>query len=51
LEKINGMQNLSSEKVEELKTLAQSISTASQSLSDEKTLTGLKYLESIVVKK
>ena len=51
LEKINGMQNLSSEKVEELKTLAQSISTASQSLRDEKTLTGLKYLESIVVKK
>ena len=51
LEKINGMQNLSSEKVEELKSLAQSISTASQSLSDEKTLIGLKYLESIVVKK
>jgi len=51
LEKINGMQNLSSEKVEELKILAQSISTASQSLGDEKTLTGLKYLESIVVKK
>jgi hypothetical protein len=51
LEKINGMQNLSSEKIEELKILAQSISTASQSLRDEKTLTGLKYLESIVVKK
>jgi len=51
LEKINGMQNISTEKVEELKTLAQSISTASQSLGDEKTLTGLKYLESIVVKK
>lgn len=51
LEKINRMQNLSSEKVEELKILAQSISTASQSLGDEKTLTGLKYLESIVVKK
>ena len=51
LEKINGMQNISAEKVEELKTLANSISTASQSLGDEKTLTGLKYLESIVVKK
>ncbi len=51
LEKINGMQNLSSEKVEELKTLAQSISTATQSLGDEKTITGLKYLESIVVKR
>jgi HPt (histidine-containing phosphotransfer) domain-containing protein len=51
LEKINGMQSISSAKVEELKTLAHSISTASQSLSDERTLTGLKYLESIVVKK
>ena len=51
LEKINGMQNISAEKVEELKTLANSISTASQSLGDEKTLTGLKYLESIVVRK
>lgn len=51
LEKINGMESLSSTKVEELKNLAQSITNASQSLSDEKTLTGLKYLESIVVKK
>jgi hypothetical protein len=51
LEKINGMQNLSSTKLEELRTLALSIATASQSLGDEKTLTGLKYLESIVVKK
>lgn len=51
LEKINGMQNLSSAKVEELKTLARSITEASQSLGDEKTITGLKHLESIVVKK
>ena len=51
LEKINGMQNISAEKIEELKTLAHSISTASQSLSDEKTLTGLKHLESIIVRK
>lgn len=51
LEKINGMQNLSSSKVEELKALAQSIAAASQSLGDEKTLTGLKHLESIVLKK
>jgi len=51
IEKINGMQNLSTEKIEELKTLAQSISTASQSLGDDKTVTGLKYLESIVVKR
>lgn len=51
LEKINGLQNLSSEKISELKALANSISTASTSLSDEKTLTGLKHLESIVLKK
>lgn len=51
IEKINGMQNLSTEKIEELKALAQSISTASQSLGDDKTVTGLKYLESIVVKR
>ncbi|NWF90626.1 MAG: hypothetical protein HXY50_14335 [Ignavibacteriaceae bacterium] len=50
LEKINGITNLSSEKVIELKSLAQSISTAAQSLSDEKTLTGLKSLESIIKK-
>jgi len=51
LEKINQAQNISSEKIEHLKSLAHSISQASNSLSDEKTLTGLKYLESIVVKK
>jgi hypothetical protein len=31
--------------------MAESITTAARSLSDEKTLTGLKHLESIVVKK
>ena len=51
LDKINGIPSLSSDKIEELKSLTQSITTASQSLSDEKTLTGLKHLESIVVKK
>lgn len=51
MEKINGMTSMNSEKIEELKSLAQSISTASQSLSDEKTLAGLKSLESIVIKK
>lgn len=51
VEKISGIKNLDSNKIEELKSLAQSISSASQSLSDEKTLTGLKHLESIVVKR
>lgn len=51
LEKINNLHSLKSEKVEELKSLAQSILTASQSLGDEKTIAGLKHLESIVVRK
>lgn len=51
LGKINGLQNLSSAKVEELRTLALSITDAAKSLSDDKTVTGLKCLESIVVKK
>jgi methyl-accepting chemotaxis protein len=51
LEKINGIQNISSEKIEELKVLANSITQASTSLSDEKTLSGLKSLETIVVRK
>jgi hypothetical protein len=51
LDKINGTQNISSEKLEELRKLAESISQASSSLSDEKTLLGLKHLENIVTKK
>lgn len=50
-EKINQIDAVSSQKIQELSTLANSIQQASNSLSDEKTLTGLKYLESIVVKK
>lgn len=50
-EKINQIDTLSTQKIQELNTLANSIQQASNSLSDEKTLTGLKYLESIVVKK
>jgi len=34
----------------QLKTIAESISKAAASLSDEKTVAGLKCLESIVVK-
>ncbi len=51
LEKFNLSETVSSEKIMQLKTIAESISRASSSLSDEKTITGLKYLESIVVKK
>jgi len=50
MEKINAMPQISKEKIEELKSLAYSISQASASLSDENTLKGLKYLESIVKK-
>ncbi len=50
-EKINQLEGLSSQKLTELSTLANAINQASHSLADEKTLTGLKYLESIVVKK
>jgi hypothetical protein len=49
--KISQAQSISGEKIEQLKSLATAITQASNSLSDEKTVTGLKYLESIVVKK
>ncbi len=51
LEKINNTQNISAEKIEQMKSLADSITKASTSLSDEKTVMALKSLESIVVKK
>lgn len=51
LEKINSAQNISPEKIAQLKDLANSITQASNSLGDEKTVTGLKHLESIVVKR
>lgn len=50
LEKINSLQTLSSEKVEQLKSVAQSLNQATANLNDERTVTGLKYLESIVRK-
>lgn len=50
LEKLNGMNSISSEKIEELKSLASSIINATESLSNEKTVTSLKYLESMVKK-
>lgn len=51
LEKINHTETISAEKIEQMKALAESITKASTSLSDEKTVTALKSLESIVVKK
>ncbi|MDR3611603.1 MAG: hypothetical protein P4L27_13625 [Ignavibacteriaceae bacterium] len=50
LDKINNMQGLSVEKIQQMKTMADSISIAASNLNDERTLTGLKYLESIVKK-
>ena len=49
-EKINQIEGISSQKITELSALANALNQASNSLSDEKTLTGLKYLESIVKK-
>lgn len=51
LEKINNIQGISTEKIEHLKSLANSIQQASMILGDEKTQAGLKHLEAIVVKK
>jgi len=51
LNKINSSQQISKEKLQELNSLANSITQASNSLNDEKTLAGLKHLEAIVVKK
>ncbi len=50
MEKINSMQQISSDKIQQLSTLANSVAQASNSLTDERTLTGLKHLEAIVKK-
>ena len=50
MEKVNAVQQISSEKIQQLNSLANSISQASSSLSDDKTLVGLKHLEAIVKK-
>jgi hypothetical protein len=50
MEKINSIQQLSSDKIQQLNVLANSITQASSSLTDERTLTGLKHLEAIVKK-
>jgi hypothetical protein len=51
MDKLNNSQHVSSEKIRELTTLAASITQASNSLTDERTISGLKHLEAIVVKK
>lgn len=51
MDKMNGSQQVSSEKIRELSALATSITQASNSLTDERTIAGLKHLEAIVVKK
>ena len=51
MDKMNSSQLVNSEKIRELSTLATSITQASNSLADERTIAGLKHLEAIVVKK
>lgn len=50
-EKVNQLDSVSADKIQQLSALASSINQAASSLGDEKTLAGLKSLESIVVKK
>ncbi|MDP4174295.1 MAG: hypothetical protein Q8933_10030 [Bacteroidota bacterium] len=50
LDKINSLQALNSQKINEMKVLAESIASASNALKDEKTLQALRSLESIVKK-
>jgi hypothetical protein len=51
LEKINSLEQIKPEKIQQLNVLANSITQASNSLTDERTLSGLKHLEAIVVKR
>lgn len=50
-EKVNQLDSVSTEKIQQLNTLANSLNQAANSLGDDKTLSGLKSLEAIVVKK
>jgi hypothetical protein len=50
LDKLNISQSISSEKMREVSSLAETITKASNSLTDERTLAGLKHLEAIVKK-
>jgi hypothetical protein len=51
MDKLATSNQISSEKIQELNALAGSITQASNSLTDERALAGLKHLEAIVVKK
>jgi len=51
MEKISQLEQIGSDKIQQLNALANSITQASSSLTDERTLAGLKHLEAIVVKK
>jgi hypothetical protein len=51
LEKIRSIETLTADKITELNKLAENLSNASKNLGDEKTITGLKHLENIVVRK
>jgi hypothetical protein len=51
LEKINTLEQIKPEKIQQLSALATSITQASNSLTDERTLSALKHLEAIVVKR
>lgn len=50
LDKLSTSQPISAENLREMNSLAESITQASNSLTDERTLTGLKHLEAIVKK-
>ena len=50
MEKVNSMQQISADKIQQLNALANSITQASSSLSEERTLVGLRHLEAIVKK-
>jgi hypothetical protein len=50
LDKLSTSQPISSENMRDMSSLAESITQASNSLTDERTLTGLKHLEAIVKK-
>jgi len=50
-EKVNQLDSVSADKITQLNVLANSLNQAANSLGDEKTLSGLKSLEAIVVKK
>jgi uncharacterized protein YaaR (DUF327 family) len=50
LDKLSSSQQISSEKLQEMTSLANSITQASNTLTDERTFSGLKHLEAIVKK-